>query len=113
MFLCDESPYKISDEKGCLIIWKNSNQKPKTISQKNHLIKAQAFFLSPKSVKKVWSGSGNASKDDMETACPEYLIKVIESSPFKTINKGRRDLIDSFAIYKSWVDLYGNLLSKN
>ena len=53
MFLCDESPYKISDEKEYLIIWKNSNQKPKTISQKNHLIKAQAFFLSPKSVKIV------------------------------------------------------------
>ena len=69
--------------------------------------------ISPKSVKKIWSGSGNASKVDMETACPEYLIKVIESSPFKTINKGRRDLIDSFAIYKSWVELYGNLLSKN
>ena len=65
--------------------------------------------ISPKSVKKIWTDSGNASKVDMETACPEYLIKVIESSPFKTINKGRRDLIDSFAIYKSWVELYGKL----
>lgn len=64
--------------------------------------------IPPKSVKKIWSGSGNSSKVDMEKSCPEYLVKVIESSPFKTINKGRRDLIDSFAIYKSWVELYGN-----
>lgn len=63
--------------------------------------------ISPKSVKKIWSGTGNASKVDMETACPEDLIKIIESSPFKTISKGRRDLVDSFAIYKSWVELYG------
>lgn len=62
--------------------------------------------IPPKSVKKVWSGSGNASKIDMEKACPEHLIKAVESSPFKTINKGRRDLIDSFAIYKSFCVLH-------
>jgi Holliday junction resolvasome RuvABC endonuclease subunit len=62
--------------------------------------------IPPKTVKKIWTGNGNSSKKDMEKACPEDLLKKIEASPFKTISKGRRDIIDSFAIYKSWVHLY-------
>lgn len=63
--------------------------------------------IPPKSVKKVWTGVGNASKKDMEEACPNELLAKIMNSPFKTINKGRRDLVDSFAIYKSFKELYG------
>ena len=64
--------------------------------------------IPPKTVKKIWTGNGNSSKQDMEKHCPEGLLKKIEASPFKTISKGRRDIIDSFAIYKSWVQMYGN-----
>ena len=63
--------------------------------------------IPPKTVKKIWTGSGNSDKKAMEVACPEYLMKVIEESEFKTLAKGRRDLVDSFAIYKSWRELYG------
>lgn len=61
--------------------------------------------IPPPSVKKVWSGKGNASKVEMEKACPESLLSIIMSSPYKTLNKGRRDLVDSFAVYKAWVEL--------
>lgn len=63
--------------------------------------------IPPKTVKKIWTGNGNSDKKAMELACPEYLMKIIEASEFKTLAKGRRDLIDSFAIYKSWMELYG------
>lgn len=64
--------------------------------------------IPPKTVKKIWSGNGNSSKKDMEKSCPIDLLKKIEVSPFKTLSKGRRDIIDSFAIYKSWTQLYGD-----
>ena len=61
--------------------------------------------IPPKSVKKVWTGSGNASKKDMEEATPDYLLNKIMLSKYKTISGGRRDLVDSFAIYKSYCEL--------
>lgn len=64
--------------------------------------------IPPKTVKKIWTGNGNSSKQDMEKHCPEDLLKKIELSKFKTISRGRRDIIDSFAIYKSWVQMYGS-----
>lgn len=61
--------------------------------------------IPPKSVKKVWTGSGNASKKEMEEACPSCLLGKIMLSKYKTLSNGRRDLVDSFAIYKSYCEL--------
>lgn len=38
--------------------------------------------IPPKTVKKIWTGNGNSSKQDMEKHCPEDLLKKIEAKSF-------------------------------